>query len=311
MRWSARIRCSLLLGAFTLLASSTGCLSSSGLLFQPGPHKLLKTAELFSKGGVSPSGAARELTKQVLAEYRVEPGDVLTVEQAEFDASVRLPSDQIVRADGTIDLGPYGRLLVVGRTVDEIQQLVQQRVDQHAPKAVQAETGESERTDGKSQLVVVRLIEPESKVYYVVGEVNSPGTQRLIGRETVLDAIFAAGGLSDKADRHKIILSRPSAPGQCRIVMPICYRHIVQLGDTSTNYQIAPGDRIYVPSLTFWDELGRNLCLTNDEVCPRCACCQTACPAGAYDIEYLGQALDASERSITSVATRPEESTER
>jgi polysaccharide export outer membrane protein len=28
----------------------------------------------------------------------------------------------------------------------------------------------------------------------------------------------------------------------------VCWKNIVQLGDTATNYQIAPGDRIYVPS---------------------------------------------------------------
>jgi hypothetical protein len=31
-------------------------------------------------------------------------------------------------------------------------------------------------------------------------------------------------------------------------VLPVCWKNIVQLGDTATNYQIAPGDRIYVPS---------------------------------------------------------------
>jgi polysaccharide export outer membrane protein len=235
---------------------------------------LLKTAEVIAEGSGALSGGPRELTKQVLAEYRVEPGDVLAVEQAEFDAAVRLPSDQTVRADGTIDLGPYGRLPVVGKTIDEIQQLVQQVVDRQAAESAE-DGGDADGLSGEaSQTVLVRLVEPESKVYYVVGEVNSPGTQQLVGRETVLDAILAAGGLSDKADRHKIVLSRPTPPGQCRIVMPVCYRHIVQLGDTTTNYQISPGDRIYVPSLTFWDEVSRTLCLSGSETCPRCACCQ-------------------------------------
>jgi polysaccharide export outer membrane protein len=244
---------------------------------------LLKTAETFAQGSGSPQAQPRELTKQVLDDYRVEPGDVLAVEQAEFDASVRLPSDQTVRADGTIDLGPYGRLIVVGKTIDEVQQAVQQRVDERAAEAADGIV-DVDDPDGRGQTVVVRLIEPESKVYYVVGEVNSPGTQQLIGRETVLDAIFAAGGLSDKADRHKIILSRPTSPCEPRTVMSVCFRHIVQLGDTSTNYQILPGDRIYVPSLTFWDEVGRSLFPSCNETCPRCACCQTLCTDGACDI---------------------------
>ena len=95
--------------------------------------------------------------------------------------------------------------------------------------------------------VNVRLIGRNSKVYYVLGQVNAPGSFPLQGRETVLDGLVAAGGLNVRASRSNIILSRPTAPDSCRIVLPVCYRQIVQLGDTTTNYQLQPGDRIYVP----------------------------------------------------------------
>ena len=55
--------------------------------------------------------------------------------------------------------------------------------------------------------------------------------------------------------RRNIILARPTLPDGCRIVLPICFRQIVQLGDTSTNYQLAPGDRIFVPSRSFSEQL--------------------------------------------------------
>src|SRR5262249_46600399 len=74
------------------------------------------------------------------------------------------------------------------------------------------------------------------------------------GRETVLDALLIAGGLNDRASRRHIILSRPSHPADCRTVLPVCYDQIVQLGDTTTNYQIMPGDRIFVPSRSAWDD---------------------------------------------------------
>jgi len=112
-------------------------------------------------------------------------------------------------------------------------------------------------------------------VYYVIGEVNAPGAYQLSGRETVLDAILAAGGLTERASRDNIILDRPSAPDSCRTVLPVCWSEIVQLGDTSTNYQMATGDRIYVPSRTFWEDLCRK---------PQCPCGsrpQTACPIPA------------------------------
>jgi protein involved in polysaccharide export with SLBB domain len=77
----------------------------------------------------------------------------------------------------------------------------------------------------------------------------------LNGRETVLDGILIAGGLNDRASRRDIIVSRPTRPGDCRVVLPVCYREIVQLGDTTTNYQLLPGDRIFVPSKSSWEDL--------------------------------------------------------
>ena len=94
----------------------------------------------------------------------------------------------------------------------------------------------------------MRLIGRESKVFYVLGEVNAPRAYPLAGRETVLDGILTAGGLTRQADMNRVILSRPTSPDGCRVVLPVCYNQIVQLGDTATNYQLQPGDRIYVPS---------------------------------------------------------------
>jgi hypothetical protein len=63
-----------------------------------------------------------------------------------------------------------------------------------------------------------------------------------------LDGLAAAGNLTRNAQVKKVVLVRPTQPGACREVLPVCLQQIVQLGDTSTNYQLRPGDRIYVPS---------------------------------------------------------------
>ena len=44
-------------------------------------------------------------------------------------------------------------------------------------------------------------------------------------------------------------------PCGCRIVLPVHYVAIVQLGDTATNYQIRAGDRVFVPSRSFSEDL--------------------------------------------------------
>jgi len=59
------------------------------------------------------------------------------------------------------------------------------------------------------------------------------------------------------------------------VVLPICYRDIVQIGDTSTNYQLLPGDRIFVPTRTFSEQM-----FHNKPECPPCGGPQQPCPNG-------------------------------
>lgn len=237
----------------------SGCSLSPGnrLTLFPEEHRLLDSAKALRNA--EPLALPRELNKGLMRPYTVEPGDVVFVQLLDLDSPVRLPGDQPVLADGTIDLGRYGRLVVAGRTVEEIEAA--------ALAAVKA------KEKGEVGPINVRLMVRQSKVYYVLGEVRTPGAYPLNGRETVLDAILAAGDLTDRASRRNIILSRPTAPHGCRLVLPICYREIVQLGDTSTNYQIAPGDRIFVPSRTLCEELFHFL-----PECPPCGRAQLPCP---------------------------------
>jgi protein involved in polysaccharide export with SLBB domain len=221
----------LTVGLVVILAS--GCSVLNPTAFRAGDTSaLIPDAKAFRNGVPMPPPLPRELDKATLATYIVEPGDVLLVQPVNLDSPARLPFDQTVLPDGRIDLGQYGRLPVAGKSIEQIEQEVQ--------AAIQAKTPESGPIN-------VRLSGRNSKVYYVLGQVNAPGSFPLQGRETVLDGIVAAGGLNVRASRSTIILSRPTAPDSCRIVLPVCYRQIVQLGDTTTNYQLQPGDRIYVP----------------------------------------------------------------
>jgi protein involved in polysaccharide export with SLBB domain len=227
--------------ALVLCTLVPGCImpSAGRFTFLPQSHRLLESARALRDGCTGLPPVPRELDKHALPAYTVEPGDVLLIQPAELDSPVRLPADQPVMPDGSIHLGRYGRLVVAGKTPAEIEAEVQALVAAHG---------------GDIGLITVRLVTRQSKVYYVLGDVNAPGAFPLCGRETVLDGILTAGGLTERASRRGILLSRPTHPDECRIVLPVCYPEIVQLGDTSTNYQLRPGDRIYVPSRSFWEE---------------------------------------------------------
>ena len=258
--------------AGVLLVCGGGCntISSLGLPFSS-VHQLSSTANEIREAAGQPIELPRELNKDVLGQYIIEPGDALIVEAADFNSPVRLPNeDQIVKPDGSIDLGKYGRLQAAGKTVAMVQEEVREQIADQEEKPGQ---------------FLVRLLRWDSKVFYVLGEVNSPGAYPYSGHETVLDAIVTAGDLTDRANRHKIVFSRPTAPNDCRVVLPVCYNQIVQLGDTSSNYQLLPGDRVFVSSLTIWDDIFQTLLPWSYEKCPRCGTLQIPCYLGLCDDE--------------------------
>ncbi len=268
--------------AVGMLAVQSGCrtAASMGLPVAAGGHSLLSHAKKQRQTAGHPTGVPTELAKDILPAHRVEAGDVLVIEPNDFNSPVRLSSDQTVQQDGTIELGAYGRLRVAGMSAEEIQGRVQQVVTQqevakqqarvalaaHRSQGLGVPVEEPERVDYG---VTVRLVNKDSAIYYVMGEVNAPGSYPLVGHETVLDAVIAAGGLSDRANDHKIILTRPQL-GQEALIVPICYQQILQLGDVSTNYQLMPGDRIYVPSLTLWEDIKQSAAWRNEKSCPQC-----------------------------------------
>jgi len=237
--------------------------------------------------------APREMAMTVQSPHRIEAGDVMVIEPNDFNSPVRLPGDQTVLADGTIELGSYGTLSVAGMTVPDVQKNVQAMISaKEAMRQNSTGTGAnfmqaSVRTgggpvfghglqngsapqNGSDNSVSVRLVRQESTVFYVLGEVNAPGSYPLVGNETVLDAIIAAGGVTTLANEHKIILSRPSPTGKGQTILPVCYQSIVQLGDTSANYQISPGDRIYIPSLSLMEDVRQSIHVGSSTSCPHC-----------------------------------------
>ena len=306
-----------------------GCstLASLGLPFGASSNKLIEAADQISDAPGAPIAFPKELAKEPLPAYIVEIGDTILVEPVKFDASIRLPGDQIVKPDGYFSLGEFGRHLAYNKTLSQIQIEVQQIIDakirqdfeiafelERRERAAEKEAIESSRQlvdpdelntadqenrdlplltseDREARLALerriseairqneisARLVNWDSKKIYVLGEVNSPGSFTYLGNETVLDALVEAGGMTTKANRHQIILSRPTPCSSCRIVLKVCYDQIVQLGDASTNYQLQPGDRVFVPSLSFCDDVRQSLGLEKNDRCPRCGPCQQGC----------------------------------
>jgi polysaccharide export outer membrane protein len=195
----------------------------------------------------------RELNKMSMPEYTVSPPDLLIVEVLEALPGRPITGERLVRPDGTIPLGFYGDVYVNGLTVTEIKEKVIIHLRKYLTDEVLGLTGLDENNKPitiapkDSDRVFVDVASYNSQVYYVQGDVAAPGRLPITGNETVLDAINYAGGLTPTASFPNIRLVRPAPPGTCQPqVLPINLSAIIQEGDTTTNYQLMPGDRIFV-----------------------------------------------------------------
>ena len=115
--------------------------------------------------------------------------------------------------------------------------------------------------------VVLDVVQYNSKKYYVIFDGGGAGEQNyafpVVGGETVLDALSYTNGLPPVSSKNNIWIARrtPHA-GQMDQILPVDWGGLTQLGLTTTNYQIMPGDRIYVkalPLVTFDTKLARLL----------------------------------------------------
>jgi polysaccharide biosynthesis/export protein len=180
--------------------------------------------------------AANETSMRTLPTYRIEPPDVLSVEvlAGSVGATPLVSGAHLVGPDGTINLGTYGQVVMSGKTLGEAREAVQQAFAQYA----------------ETPQVEVDVVSYNSKCYYVVSE--GPGMADTIqripitGNETVLDALAQVGGLS-RPDDSNVWIARPAMNGAgMGTVLPVQWQEIVREGDTTTNYQVLPGDRVFV-----------------------------------------------------------------
>jgi polysaccharide export outer membrane protein len=228
------------------------------LTHQQGAFRPKRVEELVqtTQPGVKPAaGPSRELSKVTMPSYVVEPPDIVTVEVLKALPDRPITGERLVKPDGTINLGYYGQVYVAGLNLAEVKEKVVLHLRKYIEDAdlglvVAVDEGKTLKTiDPKdSSRVFVDVAAYNSKVYYVQGDVGVPGRLPITGNETVLDAINYAGGLIPTASKTNIRLVRPAPPGATtgEATLPVDLDAIVKKGDTTTNYQLFPGDRVVV-----------------------------------------------------------------
>jgi polysaccharide biosynthesis/export protein len=181
--------------------------------------------------GLTVAEVQANLMEKLKQEYR-DPNVWVTLSQ--MGAQQQITGEHLVSPDGKVNLGTYGRVRVVGLTIEEAQRAIQEHL--------------SESLDNPE--IAVDVFGYNSKVYYVITQGAGLGDQVVIlpskGNETVLDAIGQIQGLQSNSST-RMWVARPGKNG-CGgdQILPVDWLAVTQRGDTSTNFQVLPGDRIYV-----------------------------------------------------------------
>ena len=173
-----------------------------------------------------------EAIRKHLLEVLRDP--IVSVKLSRASGTQPIGGPYLVGPDGTVNLRQYGAVHVAGKTIVEAKVSLEQHLSQYfdSPEAS------------------VDVAAYNSKVYYVVTEGAGLGDNvvrvPITGNETVLDAISTIGGLSQLSSKQ-IWIARP-APSDfgCEQILPIDWVAITRGGATATNYQIMPGDRIFI-----------------------------------------------------------------
>lgn len=161
-----------------------------------------------------------------------EPQVSLTLAQAA--GQQQIAGEHLVGPDGTINLGTYGSVYITGMTLAEAKEAIEKQLS----------------TFLDAPLVSVDVFSYNSKVYYVITEGAGFGDNvarfPVTGNETVLDAIAGINGLS-RLSSKEIWIARPAPSGVgCDQVLPVDIEAIMKGGSTATNYQLLPGDRVFI-----------------------------------------------------------------
>ena len=189
-----------------------------------------------SFGAIQAAGLTSiELQTQILERLKlVYTAPNVWVTLLQISAQQQVAGEHLVAPDGKVNLGSYGRVRVVGMTIDEAQSAIQAHLSQFLEKPE----------------IALDVLGYNSKVYYVVTQGAGLGDQVVIlparGNETVLDAIGQIQGLQSN-NSTRMWIARPgyNESGGDQI-LPVDWIAVTQRGDINTNYQILPGDRLFV-----------------------------------------------------------------
>jgi len=160
-------------------------------------------------------------------DYRVGPKDLLEISVFGLD---ELNKTVRISEEGKITLPLLGEIEVEGLTKTELEKKLSQLLEEKYLQNPQ---------------VTVFIREYQSKIVSVLGAVENPGTYELLGRQTLLQIISKAGGLTQEAGKEIIVIRQQEDGTSTSLKIPI--DDLILKGDARLNIPLQLNDIINIP----------------------------------------------------------------
>jgi len=175
------------------------------------------------------SGLVSATEAQDAPTYLIGFGDQL---QITVWAQPDLSASATVRPDGRISIPLVEDLPAAGMTPEDLAAAIRDRLSQYVHDPLVTVT------------VVSGLGDPRQQIR-VVGEAATPKAIAFRSGMTLLDAVAAAGGLSQQADGNGAVIVRQEDGTTHEI--PVRLSDLVRNGDSTANVAMQPGDVVVIP----------------------------------------------------------------
>lgn len=171
---------------------------------------------------------AQQQDEKTSDQYVIGAGDVLDVMvYGESDLSRTV----FVRIDGRISLPLAGEVQAAGSSPAELGEKITENLEEFLEEPE----------------VTVILEDSKSKVYYMVGQVESPGEYPITRQITVLQAISRAGGFREWAKKDRIMVVSGPDDEKDENISYFDYEKFLKQDAEGRNMVIQPGDTIVIP----------------------------------------------------------------
>ena len=168
--------------------------------------------------------SAQEIEK---TDYKIGPKDLLEISVFGLD---ELNRTERVSEEGKITLPLLGEIDVEGLTKGEVEKKISKLLEEKYLQNPQ---------------VSVFIAEYQSKMVSVLGAVQTPGRLELLGRQTVMDILAKAGGLTSEAGNEIYVMRRRADGSNSSIKISI--DELILNGKAELNIPLEADDVINIP----------------------------------------------------------------